>query len=96
MIGVDDKRGFYRMAIESPVLIQLSGQGDVLSARCLDLSATGMSVVVENPLEKEQRLSVELAANGEQIAPLKAEAQVISCEPHDEGYRLGLALQQIH
>ena len=53
MLGHSDKRNYYRMMVNSQVQLMINDpqSGRVINAICRDLSASGMSIEVDEPLE---------------------------------------------
>ena len=67
MVNYDDKRNFYRMMLNSEVTVTIiddEANSKVL-ATCRDLSATGIAIEMEHPLEMNTavRISVQSASN---------------------------------
>lgn len=94
MLHLDEKRNFQRLQVEAKVRITVEGQ--TLDGNCLDLSGSGMTVVVSQSFATGDALDVELLPNGNLVPPLKAMAQVIHCDPvENHQYRLGLSLQNV-
>ncbi len=92
MLGYDDKRNFFRMMVNSPCELNIEDEESsrTLSAVCLDLSATGMSFQVEEPLPEGATLQVCLESSSSQIPSLSATAKVVRCyEDGANNYMLG-------
>lgn len=87
MLGYDDKRNFYRMMVNSPcelALLDDPAQRSIL-AICKDISATGMSLEIEQPaMEVGTLLDVSIESNSDQIPSLSAKAKVIRCTSETE------------
>ena len=51
MLGYDDKRNFFRMMVNSPCQLQITDDESsrTMQALCKDISATGMSLEVDEP-----------------------------------------------
>ena len=51
MLGYDDKRNFFRMMVNSPCQLQITDDESsrTMQAMCRDISATGMSLEVDEP-----------------------------------------------
>jgi hypothetical protein len=83
MLGYDDKRNFYRMMINSPC--ELTFLDDpahrTMAAICKDISATGMSLEIEQAsVEIGALLDVSIDSNSDQIPSLNAKAKVLRCD----------------
>jgi c-di-GMP-binding flagellar brake protein YcgR len=83
MLGYDDKRNFFRMMVNSPCQITVhdAESSRNLQAICRDISATGMSLEVEEPsIELGTQLTVQIESTSSQIPSLSASAKVVRCE----------------
>lgn len=83
MLGYDDKRNFFRMMVNSPCQITVDDAESSrnLQAICRDISATGMSLEVEEPsIELGTQLTVQIESTSSQIPSLSASAKVVRCE----------------
>lgn len=87
MLGYDDKRNFYRMMVNSPCQVSILDNSDStgMQAVCRDISATGMSIELE---QKEivlgSMLEVVIESNNEQIPSLVAKAKVVRCDTQND------------
>ena len=87
MLGYDDKRNFYRMMVNSPCELALLDDPvqRTMQAICKDISATGMSLEIEQPsIEIGTLLDVSIESNSDQIPSLSAKAKVIRCTAETE------------
>jgi hypothetical protein len=64
------------------------GLGVSLALAVLDLSETGIRLVLKTPLEKKQEIEVSLTKPGSG-RPFKVAADVMWSQPTAEGYRIG-------
>lgn len=99
MLSRNDKRNFFRMMINCDVQILINDpeSGRELDGICRDLSATGMSVEVDEPLEMGMMLHVRLDSNNPSVAPLDAHAKVVRCAQEGEDlYLLGLLFIELN
>lgn len=99
MLGYDDKRNFYRMMVNSPcelALLDDPAQRSML-AICKDISATGMSLEIEQPaMEIGTLLDVSIESNSDQIPSLSAKAKVIRCTAEtDNTCLLGVEISEM-
>ena len=83
----DDKRNFRRMRVNTPANLTTIEPvaGLNYKAECTDLSATGLSLHLDDLLELNTILSVDIASTHPSIAPLKATAKVIRASKEDDG-----------
>ena len=95
MLTKGDNRHYFRMMVNADVqlLINDPEAGRTLDGICRDLSASGMAVEVDEPLEMGTMLRVRLESANASIPPLDASAKVMRCSQESEDiYQLGLAL----
>ncbi len=92
MIGHDDRRNFYRMMVNADVSMKLDTMDGELIGRCMDLSATGMGVLCNEPIELGQTVEVRLESVDKMVPALKASTRVMRCEAVDNDYLLGLEI----
>ncbi|WP_350635741.1 PilZ domain-containing protein [Pseudoalteromonas sp. GW168-MNA-CIBAN-0100] len=83
----DDKRNFRRMQINTPANLTTIEPiaGLSFAAECVDLSATGLSIHLDELLEPNTLLTVNIDSTHPSIAPLKATAKVIRASKEDDG-----------
>lgn len=87
MLGYDDKRNFFRMMVNSPCQIQVNDEESsrTMQAVCKDISATGMSLEVDEPsIEIGTQVTVSIDSNSSQIPSLAAVASVVRCVPETD------------
>jgi len=87
MLGYDDKRNFFRMMVNSPCQVTVLDEESSRSiqAICRDISATGMSLEVEEPsIALGAQLDVQIESTSSQIPSLAASAKVVRCEAASE------------
>lgn len=99
MLGYDDKRNFFRMMVNSPCQVQINDEESsrTLQAVCKDISATGMSLEVEEPsIELGTQVVVSIDSNSSQIPSLSAVATVVRCEAEsDESCVIGVEISEM-
>jgi len=83
----DDKRNFRRMQLNTTAnLTSLEPvAGLKYTAECVDLSATGLSLHLDDLLELDTIFCVDIASTHPSIEPLKAKAKVIRASKEDDG-----------
>lgn len=90
-----EKRGFIRMAVETPVAIRCDGQD--LEAVCQNLSGSGLLVQAERELPLGSVVEVEIAQEGDHRVPFRATAEVNRVTETETGqFAIGLAIHTIH
>lgn len=84
---IEDKRNYRRMQVNTPANLTTIEPiaGLSYSGHCIDLSATGLSVQLDDLLELDTVLSVDIASTHPSIAPLKATAKVIRASKEEDG-----------
>ncbi|TMP79830.1 PilZ domain-containing protein [Pseudoalteromonas phenolica] len=93
----EDKRRFMRMMVNAEAKISILEQQITLTGRCIDLSATGLSVAVEEPLEVETVVDAHINSTSASIPPLNAHTKIVRCTQEEEGqYILGLEIIQFN
>ncbi len=95
MLGYDDKRNFFRMMVNSGCELTINDDESsrAISAVCKDISATGMSFEVEEPVELGAKVQVSIESNGSQIPSLSASSKVVRCiSQSDESYIVGVEI----
>lgn len=89
-----EKRNFIRMRIDTPV--EVTCNGEQFTARCRDLSGSGMLLACEHSLPADADVTVVIAQEGENRSPFHATGKVVRADPAEEGgYTVGLALTAI-
>ncbi|SFC66380.1 PilZ domain-containing protein [Pseudoalteromonas denitrificans] len=89
----EDKRNFFRMMVNAQVQINLldSESGRQLDGVCRDLSATGMSIELDEPLEVNTELKIKVDSTNNGVPSLDAIAKVIRCTSlESQEYLIGL------
>lgn len=94
MKDYSEKRDFHRMQVESEIEITDS-KGNTFSGTCKDLSATGMQMLVRNPVMVGEELTTVLHPSSDQFPPLETICEVIRCEPEGEGFLLGTNISEV-
>lgn len=90
-----EKRSFMRMSMEAPAVIHLA-DGEQKSCLCIDLSAVGMLIEVDETLPIGSRFAVHLPALTGQFAPLDAEVLVLRVEEMGpKRFQIGLEIERI-
>lgn len=98
MINFDDKRGFYRMLLNSEVKVTIIDDevnSNVL-ATCRDLSATGMAIEMSHPLEIGTFVEICVDSAGGSVQALDAKGKIVRVkEEGPECYLLGVEISDI-
>ena len=99
MLNRGDNRHFYRMMVNADVKLMINDPeaARVIDGICRDLSASGMSVDIDEPLEMGVLVRVRLESPNASVAPLDATAKVMRCsQENEECYNLGLAFIELN
>ncbi len=98
MKGFDDKRDFYRMMLNSEVVVTVIDDevNSQLSATCRDLSATGMAFEIEHPLAISTHVKVRVDSASSQIQALDIRGRVVRIEEESKNcYLIGITIEEI-
>jgi len=98
MINFDDKRDFYRMMLNSEVIITIIDDeaNSQITATCRDLSATGMAIEVEQPIAMSTHVKVKLDSSSEQVQSLDMRGKVVRVDEEIEGcYLVGISIEEL-
>jgi len=95
----EDKRNFFRMMVNAQALLMIldSESGREIDGVCRDLSATGMSIELDEPLEINTELKVKVDSTNNGVPSLDAIAKVIRCSGlESDEYLIGLEFIEIN
>ena len=95
----EDKRNFRRMQINAQAKLQTLEPiaGNQYQAICVDLSATGLSLHLDELLELGTLVKVNIDSTSDSIAPLEATAKVIRASTESDGtVTAGLEIIQLN
>lgn len=98
MKDFDDKRDFYRMMINSEVVVTVIDDevNSQLSATCRDLSATGMAFEIEHPLAISTHVRARVDSASSQIQALDVRGRVVRIEEESKNcYLIGITIEEI-
>jgi len=98
MINFDDKRNFYRMMLNSEVVVTIIDDeaNSQVTATCRDLSATGMAIEVEHPIAMSTHVKIKLDSSSEQVQSLDIRGRVVRIDEECEGcYLIGIAIEEL-
>lgn len=98
MINLDDKRGFYRMLLNSEVKITIIDDefNTDLMATCRDLSATGMAIEMDHPIEIGTPVKVSVDSASNSVQALDAKGKIVRLkEEGPECYLLGIEISEL-
>ncbi|MBC3767331.1 PilZ domain-containing protein [Neptunicella marina] len=98
MLGYDDKRNFFRMMVNSGCELTVVDEQSsrTVSAVCHDISATGMSFEVDEPIEVGTRVQVSIESTSSQIPSLNADSKVVRCsEQGESNYMVGVEITEM-
>ncbi|MBD1582895.1 PilZ domain-containing protein [Pseudoalteromonas sp. S16_S37] len=93
----EDKRRFMRMMVNTTARLTILESGITFEGKCHDLSATGLSIEVTEPVEANTLIEVHINSTSAAIPPLNAHANVVRCSQEQDGqYMLGLEIKQFN
>jgi c-di-GMP-binding flagellar brake protein YcgR len=95
MIRYNDNRDFFRMMVNTNIEIDIADAdaGRKIDAVCRDLSATGMAVETDEPVEVGTSVICKLEGASPELPALKASATVVRCSQEESGsYLLGVEI----
>lgn len=98
MINFDDKRNFYRMMLNSEVVVTIIDDeaNSQINATCRDLSATGMAIEVEQPIAMSTHVKIKLDSSSEQVQSLDMRGKVVRIDEEYEGlYLIGILIEEL-
>ncbi len=96
MFEYSEKRDFLRMTVECPGRYRVPGAAQPQAALVRNLSATGVSLVVDEPVAPELELGLEIMPGKSITPPLAAYVKVLRCDPSEDGrYTLACSLVRI-
>jgi c-di-GMP-binding flagellar brake protein YcgR len=99
MLNYDDKRNFYRMLLNSEVTITVLDEevNTDFYATCRDLSATGMAIEINQPLELGTKVRMKIASSNNSIQAFDATGKVVRMvEEGPENYLVGITIQEVN
>lgn len=99
MLTRNDNRNYFRMMVNASVKLMINHPevGRAIEGICRDLSASGMAVDVDEPLEMGTLINVRLESPNASVPPLDATAKVMRCsQEHEDSYQLGLAFIEMN
>ena len=98
MVTFDDKRNFYRMMLNSEVLVTIIDDetNRQLTATCRDMSATGMAIEMEYPLDLGTNVRVRVESSSQNIQSLDARGKVVRVdEESNDCYLVGVKIEDL-
>ena len=98
MKGYDDQRHFYRMMLNTEVLVTVIDDevNAQISATCRDLSATGMAFEIEHPLDLGTHVRVKVDSASSQIQSLDVSGRVVRIDEESKNcYLIGISIEEI-
>ncbi len=98
MNSFDDKRDFYRMMLNAEVVVTIIDDevNSQTTATCRDLSATGMALEMEHPLEMSTHVRVKVDSASSQVQSLDVSGRVVRIEEESaDCYLVGITIEEI-
>lgn len=90
-----EKRDFIRMQVNARIELSVLATGEIMDATCVDLSGMGMRLKLKQPLSIDTEVQTSLPSNSAELPTFKTAAQVVRCDPSDNGYLVGLEIVKI-
>lgn len=97
MIKYDDNRNFFRMMVNTQIEIEVADDdaGRTIRAVCRDLSATGMAIEVDEPIEVGTHIQCKVESTSPGLPGLHAKAKIVRCYQEEQGiYTLGVEITE--
>ena len=86
-----EKRDFIRMNINAPITLSQGGQS--IQGVCLDLSGTGMQVLVAGSFNLGEKIRVQIPSEHAELDGLDTLTEVVRVDNHEDGRQnLGLTI----
>lgn len=98
MLNYDDKRNFYRMMLNSEVIITIIDDeaNSQIFATCRDLSATGLAIELTHPLEVGTEVRIKIDSSNANVPPFDARGKVMrAVEENPDCYLIGIGIHEI-
>ena len=98
MINFDDKRDFYRMMLNSEVIVTVIDDeaNSQITAICRDLSATGMALEMEHPIAMSIHVKIKLDSASDKVQALDMRGKVVRIDEEYEGcYLVGIYIEEL-
>ncbi|UUO25172.1 PilZ domain-containing protein [Colwellia sp. M166] len=98
MVNYDDKRNFYRMMLNSEVTVTIIDDeaNSKILATCRDLSATGIAIEMEHPLEMNTAVHISVQSANSSVQPLDVKGKVVRVtEESANCYLIGINISEI-
>ncbi len=95
MRDYSEKRDFIRMQVDTEIDLLVEGSDARLKGRCVDLSATGMAVQINEELGEGTCVHASLASHNPEFPPFETLARVLRCEQQEQGWIVGLEIEKV-
>ena len=98
MLEYDEQRCFFRMMVNSDCVLSINDEESsrTVSAICRDLSATGMSLELDEPIEAGTQVDTKLESTNTQIPSLMTKSKVVRCtQQSDSSYIVGVEILEM-
>ena len=96
MVESSEQRDFRRMTIDCDVSWKPEGGDTLFRGRAVNLSATGLAMRCDQPVEAGQRLEIKIKPDYTVVPPLYALVEVLRVQPLEDGqYQLACEIREI-
>jgi len=95
MIKYNDNRNFFRMMVNTSIEVEIADAdaGRKLDAICRDLSATGLAIETDEPVEVGTKVICRVEGTSPELPALHASATIVRCKQEESGnYTLGVEI----
>ncbi|WP_111978495.1 PilZ domain-containing protein [Algibacillus agarilyticus] len=98
MRGHNDQRAFYRMMVSAECILTVldAETPQKFNAICRDLSATGMAVELENPIDQGTVVQVNITSTNANIPSLNAKGKVLRSTQEGESWTVGIEIVEMN
>ena len=97
MIRYDDNRNFFRMMVNTNIEIEIADAdaGRKINAICRDLSATGLAIETDEPIEPGTNIKCRVDGANTDLPALQATARVVRCQQEESGaFTIGVEITE--
>lgn len=91
----DEKRDFIRMPVDCNVTFSLAGDSQQYYGKGTDLSAEGVMFLSVKELQVGEKITIQVHPYIKTILPLSASAEVVRSTKSDDGFIIGVRMEQV-
>ena len=90
MLVDDERRDFRRMIAETQMEVMRLSSGETLTARLVNLSASGCAFMTDWAVEPSEELEVVIRGSSDRLDPFRRAGQVARVTQEEEGHLVAL------